>query len=51
MLAVVKEVNDVQDQILAAIPTMVEDIQKHGVTKKVKREMSKLLGPKAKVDF
>ena len=35
MLAVVKEVDDVQDQVLAVVPHTMEDIQAHGVTETV----------------
>ena len=51
ILAIVKEVKDTQDQILVAINTTMEEIKSHGVTEKVKREMSKLLGPKTKFEF
>ena len=51
MLAMVKEVNNTQDHILAAINTTMEEIKSHGVMEKIKREISKLLGPKTKFEF
>ena len=47
-MAIVKEMS-VQDQVFATMSA--EDVLAQGITKKTKRELSKLLGPKTKAEF